>query len=68
MPCGIFSPFPFDDNHYLSSAPRSQHPGGVNVAFMDGRLGFLTDDVDEYTMAYLVSANDRKPVSHDSVR
>ena len=45
---------------------RSQHTGGVNVSFMDGRIGFLVDDVDEYTMAYLVSANDRKPVNLDA--
>jgi prepilin-type N-terminal cleavage/methylation domain-containing protein/prepilin-type processing-associated H-X9-DG protein len=69
MPCGIFNYFFADPSHYLSSAPRSQHPGGVNVAFMDGRLGFLTDDVDEFTMAYLVSSNDRRPVQvQDYVR
>jgi prepilin-type processing-associated H-X9-DG protein len=68
MPCGVFNFNYGDPSHYLSAAPRSQHTGGVNVAFMDGRLGFLVDDVDEYAMAYLVSSNDRKPTSFDSVR
>ena len=65
MPCGIFSPWWFDPSHYLSAAPRSRHTGGVNVAFMDGRVGFLVDEVDEKTMAYLVSSNDHKPVNVD---
>jgi len=43
---------------YLSAAPRSSHPGGVNVAFLDGHVAFLLDDVDEYAMAYSVSVND----------
>jgi prepilin-type N-terminal cleavage/methylation domain-containing protein/prepilin-type processing-associated H-X9-DG protein len=62
MQCGVFNYSWFDDAHYLSSAPRSQHPGGVNVAFMDGRIGFLVNEVDEVAMAYMVSANDRRPV------
>jgi prepilin-type N-terminal cleavage/methylation domain-containing protein/prepilin-type processing-associated H-X9-DG protein len=39
---------------YISAAPRSLHIGGVNVAFLDGRVQFLADDVDPFTMAYLV--------------
>jgi prepilin-type N-terminal cleavage/methylation domain-containing protein/prepilin-type processing-associated H-X9-DG protein len=65
MPCGIFNSFPIDPNHYQSAAPRSQHPGGVNVTFMDGRIGFLVNEVDEFTMAYMVSSNDRRPNSFD---
>jgi prepilin-type N-terminal cleavage/methylation domain-containing protein/prepilin-type processing-associated H-X9-DG protein len=65
MPCGVFDFNYGNPSHYLSAAPRSQHTGGVNVAFMDGRLGFLVNEVDEYTMAYLVSANDRKPIQFD---
>ena len=26
---------------YISSAPRSLHPGGVNVVYLDGHVGFL---------------------------
>ncbi len=47
---------------WLSVAPRSRHPGGVNVAFSDGHIGFLPDTIDEYTMAYLVSATDGQRV------
>jgi hypothetical protein len=43
---------------YLSSAPRSNHPTGVNVALMDGAVRFVTDDVDPVSMAYQVSVND----------
>jgi prepilin-type N-terminal cleavage/methylation domain-containing protein/prepilin-type processing-associated H-X9-DG protein len=43
---------------YYSASPRSLHPGGVNVAFVDGHTAFVTDDIDEYTFAYWVSIND----------
>lgn len=43
---------------YMSAAPRSLHPGGVNVFFLDGRVEFLGNDIDEIAMAYLISIND----------
>jgi prepilin-type N-terminal cleavage/methylation domain-containing protein/prepilin-type processing-associated H-X9-DG protein len=43
---------------YLSAAPRSLHPGGVNGAYLDGHVSFLANDVDEFAMAYMVSVND----------
>jgi hypothetical protein len=43
---------------WISSAPRSQHVGGVNIARLDGSVSFLTDDVDDFVMAYAVSIND----------
>jgi prepilin-type N-terminal cleavage/methylation domain-containing protein/prepilin-type processing-associated H-X9-DG protein len=43
---------------YVSSAPRSLHHGGVNVTFLDGHVDFLSDDVDEYAMLYMVDPND----------
>ncbi len=43
---------------YLSSAPRSSHATGVNVASMDGSVRFVTDDVDPVLMAYQVSVDD----------
>lgn len=43
---------------YLSAAPRSNHPGGVNAAYLDGHVVFLTDDIDDFVMAYAVSVND----------
>ena len=52
MPCNDF----YDS--WLSAAPRSLHPGGVNVAYLDGRTKFLHNEVEEYLMAYLVCSND----------
>jgi prepilin-type processing-associated H-X9-DG protein len=43
---------------YISAAPRSAHMGGVNVAYLDGRADFLNDNVDPFTMAYLVDIRD----------
>lgn len=47
---------------YLSAAPRSHHPGGVNVAFADGHVGFLPNQVDLASMAYLIYISDRQYV------
>lgn len=46
-------------NEYLSSAPRSRHPNGVNAAYADGHVGFLLNQVDEETMAYLIAIDDK---------
>jgi len=59
MPCGTWAE---GWNYYLSSAPRSQHTGGVNVVFVDGHIGFLADTVDEFAMAYMVSIDDGQAV------
>jgi prepilin-type N-terminal cleavage/methylation domain-containing protein/prepilin-type processing-associated H-X9-DG protein len=64
MPCATFGSS-FD---WLSAAPRSKHIGGVNVAFLDGHIGFLPDTIDEKTMAYLVSATDGQTADLSSVR
>jgi prepilin-type N-terminal cleavage/methylation domain-containing protein/prepilin-type processing-associated H-X9-DG protein len=58
MPCATWAST--GANNYLSAAPRSQHPGGVNVAWADGRVTFLLDDVDEITMAYLIAVDDKR--------
>jgi prepilin-type N-terminal cleavage/methylation domain-containing protein/prepilin-type processing-associated H-X9-DG protein len=62
MPCGEYGS---GSDHYLSAAPRSRHPGGVNVIFHDGHIGFLVDEVDEMAMVRMVSCNDRLPVTPD---
>ena len=49
---------------YISAAPRSVHVGGVNVAFLDGRVEFLRDDVDPFTMAYLVDIRDTQVIDN----
>jgi prepilin-type N-terminal cleavage/methylation domain-containing protein/prepilin-type processing-associated H-X9-DG protein len=43
---------------YLSAAPRSRHPGGVLVVYADGHVGFLTNQIDLLTMAYLIYVSD----------
>jgi prepilin-type processing-associated H-X9-DG protein len=49
---------------YISAAPRSLHQGGVNIAFLDGHVDFLSDDVDPFTMAYLVGIEDEREGNH----
>jgi prepilin-type N-terminal cleavage/methylation domain-containing protein/prepilin-type processing-associated H-X9-DG protein len=44
---------------YMSAAPRSLHPGGVNAGYLDGHVSFLPNDVDEIVMALEVSATTR---------
>ena len=58
MPCGTFSTF-----GYSSAAARSLHPSGVNAAFVDGHVSFLNDNIDEFTMAYLISIQDGQAVT-----
>lgn len=56
MPCQtwqVSGPF-----HYLSAAPRSLHPGGVNTVYLDGHVGFLTNNIDYILMAYLICVDD----------
>jgi prepilin-type N-terminal cleavage/methylation domain-containing protein/prepilin-type processing-associated H-X9-DG protein len=53
IPCASYA-----NADYLSAAPRSKHAGGVNAAFLDGSVVFLTDDVDEFAMAVMVATDD----------
>jgi prepilin-type N-terminal cleavage/methylation domain-containing protein/prepilin-type processing-associated H-X9-DG protein len=50
---------------YISAAPRSKHLGGVNVAYLDGHVEFLTDDVDPFTMANQVNIHDSETAPYD---
>lgn len=56
MPCTV-------NALYMSAAPRSNHLGGVNTVFLDGSVHFLSDDIDEATMAYLIATIDGRSVS-----
>lgn len=58
MPCMSTSNLPPGLRGHMSAAPRSQHPGGVNAALLDGHAAFLADEIDDFVMAYLVSVND----------
>jgi prepilin-type N-terminal cleavage/methylation domain-containing protein len=41
-----------------SSAPRSSHVGGVNASHSDASVEFVSDNIDQFLMARLVSIND----------
>jgi prepilin-type N-terminal cleavage/methylation domain-containing protein len=60
MYCALYSSS--GTNHYISAAPRSNHGGGVNAVLLDGRITWLSDDIDEFTMANLISPEDFKHV------
>ncbi len=49
--------------NYLSAAPRSQHPGGVFVAFVDGHVEFVNNGIDEIVMAYRIAINDGRAIN-----
>lgn len=52
MPCrsgGVISGF---------ASPRSNHPGGVNVAHVDGSVEFILDDVESHLFARMICIND----------
>lgn len=57
-----FDKMPCNDQFYgyISAAPRSQHTGGVNVVFLDGHVGFLPNNIDEYAMLYMIDTTDGK--------
>ena len=57
MPCGKWIGR-IGTGGYYSAAPRSLHRGGVNIAYVDGHVDFLVDEVDEISMAYQISIND----------
>lgn len=43
---------------WQSAAPRSNHPGGVNAAYLDGRVEFLTNNVDPVLMSLMIGIQD----------
>jgi prepilin-type N-terminal cleavage/methylation domain-containing protein/prepilin-type processing-associated H-X9-DG protein len=45
---------------YISAAPRSNHPGGVEVAYLDGHVSFLANTINEVTLAYQAAINDEQ--------
>lgn len=59
MPCSLYQDvYPYN---WLSASARSQHPGGVNAVFVDGHVTFIPNDINEITLAYMVSINDGHP-------
>jgi prepilin-type N-terminal cleavage/methylation domain-containing protein/prepilin-type processing-associated H-X9-DG protein len=63
MPCEKWK-WPLGLTGYISSAPRSTHPGGVNMTLLDGHVGFLTDDIDPIALAYFVDIRDAQVNHH----
>ncbi|MFO0787950.1 MAG: DUF1559 domain-containing protein [Pirellulales bacterium] len=59
MPC-IKWDWPLGLAGYISAAPRSAHPGGVNVAYLDGHVDFIRDDIDPFVLANLIDIRDNK--------
>ena len=53
---------------YSFAAPRSLHEGGVNAAFVDGRVEFIGDEIDPLLYAQSISINDGQPVTRPSRR
>lgn len=41
-----------------AAAPRSNHPGGVNAAHIDGSVFYLVNEVDQFLMARMISVTD----------
>jgi prepilin-type N-terminal cleavage/methylation domain-containing protein/prepilin-type processing-associated H-X9-DG protein len=59
----------FDPNLPRFARPASAHGAGVNVAFCDGHIEFLRDDIDYTVYQQLLTANGRKcvdPRDHDA--
>lgn len=53
---GCFPNTPGDQAN--SAMARSLHPGGVNAAFGDGSVHFITNSIDQFTWCILQSKND----------
>jgi prepilin-type N-terminal cleavage/methylation domain-containing protein/prepilin-type processing-associated H-X9-DG protein len=43
---------------YISAAPRSNHPGGINASFLDGHVDFIRDDIDPFSFTYFIDIRD----------
>jgi prepilin-type N-terminal cleavage/methylation domain-containing protein/prepilin-type processing-associated H-X9-DG protein len=63
MPCHRWI-WPLGLGGYISAAPRSNHVGGVNMTLLDGHVGFLSNDVDPLTLAYLVDVRDSQVMTN----
>jgi prepilin-type N-terminal cleavage/methylation domain-containing protein/prepilin-type processing-associated H-X9-DG protein len=56
MPCAT-------NDSWGSAAPRSLHPGGVNIAHVDGSIDWLDDDVNVTLMGAMICINDGQTTS-----
>jgi prepilin-type N-terminal cleavage/methylation domain-containing protein/prepilin-type processing-associated H-X9-DG protein len=51
------------NEHEIAIAARSRHPGGVNVLFVDGHVGFYVDEVDLVVWQALATIADGEVIS-----
>ncbi len=63
MPCLKWN-WPLGLSGYISAAPRSGHPGGINTAYLDGHVDFLGDDIDPFSLTYLIDIRDGEVPSY----
>jgi len=49
----------------LTSSPRSRHPGGIHVLFVDGTVSFIGDEIDPYvwTSLHTRDGQDKAPTN-----
>ncbi len=64
MPCTRWR-WPIGVGGYYSASPRSLHPGGIVVAYLDGHTSFTSNGVDEISFAYRISINDGRSDDFD---
>jgi prepilin-type processing-associated H-X9-DG protein len=57
LPCSK-QKWPLGLTGYTSSAPRSQHIGGVNASYLDGRVEFISDDINAVLYSYHIGIRD----------
>lgn len=66
MPCTKHK-WPLGLSGYSSAAPRSMHLGGVNASFLDGRVEFISNDIDPVLYSYDIGIHDGEIGSEQSV-
>ena len=49
-------------NYAVSLGYKSRHPGGVNFAFVDGSVRFVSQFINQETYTYLSTRNDNRVV------